>query len=182
MTTPKGHGIDLLDGKTVIVFSDSHGDTLHMERALRRQCAAKKPDMMIFLGDGLFDFNRLECGFPSIASVVVAGNCDRPGDRPSSSYETVVEIFPHRVFVTHGHMYDVKSGYGKIAARAVSLDADIVLFGHTHAAVDTVYETGDGRTVRLINPGSVTVGPDRSFALLHFMPGGEVVCGFGRPA
>ena len=56
----------------IIVFSDSHGEVEKIEEALQRQI--KKPDAVIFLGDGLRDMMNADKGDYPIYSV--RGNCD----------------------------------------------------------------------------------------------------------
>ena len=57
----------------ILVFSDSHGRTLGMVRAVRQQ----QPDAVFHLGDCERDTQRLEKEFPDLPLYRVCGNCDR---------------------------------------------------------------------------------------------------------
>jgi len=59
----------------ILVISDSHGRRERIEEALARQI--KKPDAIIFLGDGLRDITSAEIG--DIPVYAVSGNCDMGG-------------------------------------------------------------------------------------------------------
>ena len=76
---------------------------------------------------------------------MVSGNCDFfDADTPS---ELVLEM-EGKGFVTHGHKYRVKDGLNTLYYRGLELDADIVLFGHTHSS-----QIVSGRNGTL-NPGA----------------------------
>ena len=55
----------------MLVFSDSHGRTLGMVRAVRQQ----QPDAVFHLGDCERDTQRLEKEFPDLPLYRVCGNC-----------------------------------------------------------------------------------------------------------
>ncbi|RYD06169.1 hypothetical protein N752_04585 [Desulforamulus aquiferis] len=55
----------------------------------------------------------------------------------------------HRIFITHGHRYGVKSNTVAILERAKKLQARVAIYGHTHVA-DLREEEG----VIIMNPGS----------------------------
>ena len=64
----------------------------------------------------------------------------------------VLEIGSHRIFMTHGHYYQVKSTLEILDEEAESEGCSIALYGHTHRpAMDM------GRTL-MINPGSAQDG------------------------
>lgn len=157
----------------ILIFSDSHGRIDGMMRAIDAQI--KRPDLILHLGDGVreVDFLR-ERGIPVVA---VRGNCDLFG--PSSEYgeSFCLEELGHKIFMTHGHRFGVKSGVGGIASHAAQIGADIVLFGHTHRPleqrIDAGYEIGGvtlTRPMYLFNPGSIgsgrTGGDSLSFGTL----------------
>ena len=58
-----------------------------------------------------------------------------------------------RIFMTHGHRYNVKLGYESLANAAHFSGAQLALFGHTHEA--DFLRMGD---VTLFNPGSAGMG------------------------
>ena len=78
----------------------------------------------------------------------VAGNNDFFSDL---SRELEYDLEGHTVFQTHGHNYRVSMDLEYIRSEAVSRDADIVFFGHTHKPVARLV---DG--IYLFNPGSLS--------------------------
>ena len=147
----------------ILVFSDSHGRPDNMTEALSRQI--KKPDAVIFLGDGLKDFMYLEPHDIPIFSV--SGNCDGSlfeAFEPTVESRTVL-LGGKRIFITHGHRYFVKHGLSELIRAAVDADADIALFGHTHQCLDRVIDAeelseGRDRPLYLMNPGSIGYYPN----------------------
>lgn len=83
----------------------------------------------------------------------VYGNTDEPGD-PSLAQNIEIEIDGVRVHVSHGH----EVGSPTPEKLAAQYDADVVVYGHTHQQLVTVF---DDRL--FVNPGSA--GP-RRFSLL----------------
>jgi len=123
----------------ILVFSDSHGET----KAMLAAAEAEKPDMLIHLGDNLRDGLAL-----GTQALCVRGNCDWGETHPE---EETVELCGVKIFITHGHLYGVKSGLNRIAFKGREIGADLILFGHTHRAY--IAQNGD---VRLFNPGAVS--------------------------
>ena len=84
------------------------------------------------------------------------------GSSPKSRAEPdTLEFFAGqvKVFATHGHRYGVKSTMDSLLNSAHFSGAQLVLYGHTHAArIDYV----SGMTV--VNPGSSGLGGEPSFA------------------
>ena len=85
--------------------------------------------------------------FPDIPFEYIYGNSDFMTN--GSSAEKILEVGGKRVFITHGHRYSVKWGYERLFRKAEELQADILLFGHTHIP-DMVEK--EGRII--LNPGS----------------------------
>jgi len=130
----------------IIIFSDSHGHSAPMLNAVQ----AVKPDLILFLGDGIRDCREIFNCFPKIPLRAVRGNCDF-GAQELERDEFVCE--GKRIIMTHGHLYNVKLGYAGLVNMACCSGADIVLFGHTHRPV---YSEMEG--LHIINPGSVGSG------------------------
>lgn len=130
----------------ILVFSDSHGNLGHMETAVHREA----PDQLIHLGDYTRDSARLAQKFPHIPLHFVAGNCDY-GD--SSPTEQVITLDGVRLFLTHGHRYQVKYMYLRAVYAALEENAQILLFGHTHRA-ECFQEQG----LWAMNPGAAKQG------------------------
>ena len=150
------------------IFSDSHGNRDAILRALSRQ--VRKPDAILFLGDGIRDLSDREDDVPVWR---VRGNCDWYV-REEIPTETVLRSEGHALFLTHGHAYNVKSGLDSLALAGIRAQCDLILFGHTHEPYretipsgTRIGETVMERPVTLFNPGSVGYGG--SFGTLHLL-------------
>ncbi len=153
-----------------LVVSDSHGD-----RQILEEIAAhfrETVDLFIHCGDSelpaddkLFEMFQ-----------VVGGNCDfDAGYKERLLLTTPLD----RIYVTHGHLSDVRFGLSKIAYEAAENDATIALFGHTHQIGCEVVQH------RLyLNPGSITQprGPiqKKAFAIIDADAKGWDIQYFGR--
>jgi hypothetical protein len=67
--------VDTLNGK-ILVFSDSHGYSNYMNKALEIHDDA---DMMIHLGDGAYDLSHLFPEHPQLPLIFIAGNGEEGG-------------------------------------------------------------------------------------------------------
>ncbi len=136
----------------LLIVSDSHGHAERLTEALQRQI--KRPDAICFLGDGLRDTEVWES--VGIPVYTVRGNCDWSGFYRDEPTERFLYLEGHKLMLTHGHVYDVKSGYGRLEAYARENGADIVLFGHTHVPVElSLPPKNEERRLYLFNPGSI---------------------------
>jgi putative phosphoesterase len=127
------------------VISDTHryiGDATSLINKLG------SVELIIHLGDNIEDVKILSSVYKG-KIINVKGNCDFSNQAPS---ELMEEIEGKRFFITHGNKYDVKYNLAKLRYRALELEADIVLFGHTHISQ---IEYMDG--IWFINPGSPTL-------------------------
>jgi putative phosphoesterase len=125
------------------VFSDSHGEVEIMAEVLE----SWRPELALHLGDLERDAYALEKRFPRISFKIVRGNCD------SSALSNLNELFfcdQVKIFMTHGHRYQVKNGLNALYEAGRSAGADLTLFGHTHKAY---WDNNSGMYV--LNPGSV---------------------------
>lgn len=80
--------------------------------------------------------------------IAVKGNCDYGGGFPD---ERVVKTGQDTVYITHGHLSNVRFGLTQLSLKAEAAQANLVLFGHTH---QIGCEMHNG--VLYVNPGSVT--------------------------
>ncbi len=64
--------------------------------------------------------------------MAVKGNCDFDNVED----ELIFMIEDKVIFLCHGDKYNVKYGLDEIEAKAKSIDADIVIFGHTHTPLN----------------------------------------------
>ena len=90
-----------------LIFSDSHGKRKNIAEAIGRQ--VRRPDAILFLGDGLSDIgDRWE----EIPVIRVRGNCDWRFPNEPVDDRLVISLEEHRLLLTHGHLYGAKSGIG----------------------------------------------------------------------
>ena len=146
------------------IVSDSHGDTQIFEDMLAVPGAAEA-EMWLHAGDFAPDADVLAV-MTDRRVVRVLGNCDFLVDGVYE--ETTVEIAGHRIFLTHGHCFNVRFDTAMLRAAAREAGADIAVYGHTHVALE---ERGD---VTVLNPGSIARprdGRHGSFMLVELNAG-----------
>ena len=144
----------------ILVFSDSHGNTRRMKEAIELHGPSCK--MIIHLGDGVRDIEYVSSFFPQIPVVSLNGN--------GESFKRDVRIFDEcgvRFMCIHGHSYNVKFGLTKAIYAAEEAEADILLYGHTHTAHDTSVELGDGKYLKVFNPGSIGKGYPPTYGIVE---------------
>jgi putative phosphoesterase len=130
----------------ILVFSDSHGRPEKMNDIIK---ADKDVDMVIHLGDLVRDAEYISDMNPDLSVKCVSGNNDWFSDEPR---EKTLVLGSKRFFITHGNLYGVKRGLDELINKGKEVNADIVLFGHTH----TPYESCEGKTI-ILNPGSISM-------------------------
>ncbi|MBO4834686.1 MAG: YfcE family phosphodiesterase [Lachnospiraceae bacterium] len=136
----------------ILVLSDSHGRVGKLKKIITEN----KADIILFLGDGEFDFEGVLAELeidpfgddPQIFQV--RGNCDHASTEAVSVILTVDGL---RFYVTHGFDQGVKYGLDKITERAALENCQAALFGHTHRVCK-----GKKNNILLFNPGSVANG------------------------
>ncbi|MBQ2895101.1 MAG: YfcE family phosphodiesterase [Oscillospiraceae bacterium] len=139
------------------VFSDSHGATQPMIDAVARH----KPDVALHLGDHDRDCDALREAFPQLDIRVVSGNCDPYSREPD---RRIFELCGVKIFMTHGHLYNVKYGLDSLINAAGFSGAKLALFGHTHCARHFTVGSMD-----VLNPGAAN--RYGSFALVELIRG-----------
>ena len=142
----------------LLIVSDSHGNAYALRRLIQMHSEA---DMLVFLGDGARDLERVTAEFPSLRVRAVRGNNDYDSLSPT---EDIFHTAGKRVFIAHGHTYYVKRGTEIFIDAARAKSADIALFGHTHSPVSR-YEGG----LYIANPGALYSG---CYALADITPVG----------
>ena len=147
----------------ILVTSDTHGDPASLRRAILAQ---HKADILIHLGDGGDDVERVRFSFPNKTILQVRGNCDWGSSVPESGEYTAEG---KKIFYTHGHNYGVKSGDYTIISEARSRKADILLFGHTHQSRED-YEEG----LYIMNPGRLS-GWEPTYGIIDITEQGIVL-------
>lgn len=128
----------------ILVLSDSHGTVGKMAEAVEKE----SPRMILHLGDGWRDAQKLHDRYPHIAFHQVPGNCDYRSAEPK---ELLFEIQGKRILMCHGHTYGVKQSLLTAALAAEEQDLDAFLFGHTHTPLVDIH----GKTT-FLNPGSIS--------------------------
>ena len=145
-----------------LIFSDSHGSVSYIVKALMVHPDA---EVVFFLGDGIGEVSEIARGDKRRMWIGVRGNCDFSSiflDREALKTEEII-LLGRKILATHGDMYSVKYGYENLKSLALSREADIVLFGHTHMPY-LEYVSGE-RPFYLFNPGSVSQ-PSYSYGIL----------------
>lgn len=127
----------------ILVLSDSHGDKFILERIIKKE---SNVDMIIHLGDGNDEFEDIML-ISKITNYCVAGNCDFETTAP---YTRIIIAADKRLFIAHGHTFDVKETYSKIIKAAKSENAAVCLFGHMHIQYKSVIDD-----MIVLNPGAV---------------------------
>jgi len=139
----------------ILIVSDSHRLTHELQMIKERHNVSH----LIHCGDSeLLNNNQVIKNF-----ITVEGNCDMPGE---FNVEELLSVNELNIYVTHGHLYQVKTNLLPLTYRAAEVDADIVCFGHSHVAG---VEKIDGRIY--INPGSIRSPrrrPEKSYVILSW--------------
>lgn len=127
----------------IVVISDTHGNN---KDVIEKISENKKPDLIFHLGDYVEDGIKISKVF-GIKAIIVRGN----GDMGLTKYneDELIEIKGKKIFLTHGHKYNVSNGLTNLYYKALELGADVVLFGHTHIPIN-IKENG----IIMMNPGS----------------------------
>ena len=130
----------------ILVLSDSHGSLSFM-----RLCISKiKPDHVVHLGDHYEDGTAMAEENSHIRFHQVPGNCDYYHCDRSLPTTLCYDIGGVRFLMTHGHMQYVKTGIDRLLADAEKMDAQGVLYGHTHEAQCFLHN----EKMWVLNPGS----------------------------
>lgn len=129
----------------IVVMSDSHYYEKSVE-AVRRHLEGA--DVLLHCGDGAPDIEILKKTFKGEVHAV-CGNCDIDCSYPQ---EILLEFGGIKIFMAHGHRYNVKYEYNSIVYRCREVGASIGLFGHSHKAM-----IDKDQGVTIMNPGSVSL-------------------------
>lgn len=130
------------------IVSDSHKNLYMLDKAISQM---GKVDMLIHLGDDYRDIIKVNEKH-NLEIHYVIGNNDYSSEPID---DKLVEVHGKRIYITHGHRYDVYYGVDKLYFKAIELNADIILYGHTHK------QRVDWHGERVfLNPGSVSLPRD----------------------
>ncbi|WP_338750481.1 metallophosphoesterase [Bacillus sp. FJAT-52991] len=140
----------------VLIVSDSHGWSEVLQQLKERY--ERKVDAMIHCGD-----SELSADDPAVEGYfIVRGNCDTENQFP---YDIIEGVEGRRIFVTHGHRYNIKMSLMNLMYKAKEYEADLVFFGHSHLVGA---ESIDGTV--FVNPGSITLPrgrKEKTYAILE---------------
>ncbi len=150
----------------ILVLSDTHGDFRRLWEIVERH--KEDAGLVLFLGDGLREFEDAQTLYPGLKFDCVAGNSDYGSMEKRTA---LIEAGGKRIFFTHGDSYGVKSSTARLVSAAQSAGAEIALFGHSHCGM-TAYEDG----LYLMNPGSPSCprGSKPSYGIIDIVPSGIV--------
>lgn len=151
------------------ITGDTHGNLQAMRQLLK---TVEPVDYWLHTGDYSQDA-RFLVAETKLPLLMVAGNCDKPSGR--GNVDEFVVLAGKRIWLTHGHRYMKEYQVEELAWWARKLEADIVVFGHTH--VPLIKWFGDKL---FINPGSLALprgeeGP--TYAILSLQEGQRPVAG-----
>lgn len=147
----------------ILVVSDTHGDIRNFEEVLRKH---RDAEVVIHCGDGADETQEMKKLFPERMFICVRGNCDFCCEYPNIE---VINIEGYKLFITHGHIYNVKSSLLNLSMATREAGAQMAIFGHTHVPLES-YDDG----VYFLNPGSLR-GYKGSYALADISDKGILV-------
>ena len=124
----------------IVIMSDTHNDRDIIGKI---KSYYPKADTYIHCGD-----SELAAADLVLQNVIkVGGNCDHDA---AYKDDVLLEVGKTKLYITHGHLYNVKTSLMKLAYRAEEVGANIVCFGHSHVlGVEKLNST------LFINPGSL---------------------------
>jgi uncharacterized protein len=144
----------------VLIMSDSHGLTTEIDDIKNRHKA--EVDLMFHCGDS--ELSESDSKLTSFKGV--KGNCDFDSDLPN---EIIEDLNGFTLYMTHGHLYNVKSTLMNLKYRALEVNAKIVCYGHSHIAGAEIIDQ-----ILFINPGSIRLPilrKQKTYAILDVKDG-----------
>ncbi|MFJ7663885.1 metallophosphoesterase [Lysinibacillus sp. NPDC097162] len=124
----------------ILVMSDTHGDSAVIDKV---RSFYPNVETLIHCGDSELPFSHEALNDMK----KVRGNCDIDKAFPD---EVIIEVEDVTLFVTHGHLFNVKTSILSLSYRAKEVDAQIACFGHSHVLGAEMIDD-----VLFINPGSL---------------------------
>lgn len=140
----------------IVVLSDTHGDATIIDTVYNQE---QDVDAFFHCGDSELPYDAPD--FHSMHRV--RGNCDYDSNFPE---DILVKVGERRVFMTHGHLYNIKMTLTPLDYKAQETQADIVLFGHSH-----LLGTEKIGEALFLNPGSLLLprgGNPKSYATIEW--------------
>ncbi len=167
----------------ILVVSDSHGKPWILKNILYN--FGKGCDALFFCGDGMSDLisileeAHLDSGLMDFipgAIFFVHGNGDNSTIPLLTDERKLIQVpieakavvSGKKIFMTHGHSYNVYFGTKDLALAGAKKGADIIFYGHTHLAAVQKKKIQEKEMI-ILNPGSCSLprgGMPNSFALV----------------
>lgn len=122
----------------LIVISDIHGN-LELLEIIKKRHESENP-IFINCGDSCLELKDIE------GIISVKGNCDKY-DVPNNLMYSNNGV---DMFITHGHLEQVKMDLNLLSKEASKCGAKLVLYGHTHIVKHDIING-----IHFINPGSI---------------------------
>lgn len=160
--------------------SDIHGSAWYCARMLDIY-KKSKAERLILLGDILYHGPRNDLPREYAPKEVIAmlnplkdqiyairGNCDTEVDQMVLEFPILADyglllVGETRIYATHGHVYNENH-------LPPLTDGDALIHGHTHLLEAKEITAEDGRRMKILNPGSVSIpkgGNPATYALLE---------------
>lgn len=137
----------------ILIFSDSHGKYEPMKKALTDNYLVSA---VLFLGDGIKDFEKLKGEYPGRTYAAVKGNTDIGLFTSGYQNESMLILDNKMILMMHGHTRNVKNGLEEAIVAARVREADILLYGHTHETNEQYIPPENGfKPLRVFCPGSI---------------------------
>lgn len=127
----------------ILIIGDTHAQDDIFLRVLSKE---RGFDVLLHTGD----FEGSEMVYRELSGTpfyYVAGNNDFFTEAP---FERVIELESCRIYMTHGHRYNVFETNEEVLREAARRHARIAVYGHSHYPVAEVK-----RGILLLNPGSL---------------------------
>lgn len=160
--------------------SDIHGSAFYCRRMLELY-KASEAGRLVLLGDILYHGPRNDLPREYAPKEVIAmlnplkdqllavrGNCDTEVDQMVLEFPILADyglflVDGKRLYATHGHVFN-ENHLPPLS------DGDVLIHGHTHLLEAKEIVTGDGKHIKILNPGSVSIpkgGNPATYALLE---------------
>lgn len=142
----------------LFIISDTHGNLTKVYEVYKTLSSI---DAIIHLGDYSKDAEKIQNEL-GVDVISVKGNMD---NSHSNADFKILTTECGKLYLSHGHMENVKIKYQNILYRAEEEGCIAALFGHTHKPI---FEEQNG--IYLINPGSLSLpadGNQGSYAIVN---------------
>ena len=137
----------------VLICSDSHRRLDYFQQVMELE----NPEIVIFAGDHSTDAIEMSVVYRDVLFAIVKGNTDM--DDYESRDTRIFDLMGKKVFLTHGHLYNVKRTLEELEKKAHLEKAEICVFGHTHKEY-----FAEKNGIIFVNPGALQ---DKKYMLYY---------------